>query len=247
MSLCVSAPVAHALPCGATAVIAPVNFPVFAPLPPFLSLVVCAHCSGLALKCDVTKPADVSGLEQAVVRVCAGNTQLSVHAVVNNAGIHRGFAVEFTSMEEYEQVMAVNCFGGIRVTKALLPLLVRSGGRVVNITSSAAFISAPLMSAYNTSKYAFNAFTDALRREMAEFGVSVSNIHPGACAVPRCPCCVPLLFVMFVMVPHGCETPLPASCRCWRWRMCTVLRLVSDCVSMPLWCCPLCFVGCRHH
>lgn len=56
-------------------------------------------------------------------------------AIVNNAGILRGFEVELTDMEDFKATMEVNAFGPVRITKAFLPLLRLSRGRVVNLTS----------------------------------------------------------------------------------------------------------------
>jgi NAD(P)-dependent dehydrogenase (short-subunit alcohol dehydrogenase family) len=133
---------------------------------------------GRAVRCDITSEADVEELTGVVSALCQSGLEL--HAVVNNAGVVLGFDVEFTPMSDYQRVMDVNCFGGIRVTKALLPLIVRSHGRVVNVTSVAGFFSGAHTSAYACSKYAFTAFSDALRREMKDFGVHVANVQPGA-------------------------------------------------------------------
>lgn len=108
---------------------------------------------GRAIRCDITSANDVREVESVVTSLCTGSLRL--HALVNNAGIHEGFAVEFTSVAEYQHVLDVNCLGGIRVTQALLPLLAPNRGRVVNVTSAAAFVSLPLMSAYNVSKFGF--------------------------------------------------------------------------------------------
>ncbi len=56
-------------------------------------------------------------------------------AIVNNAGVLWGFEVELTDLEYFKETMEVNGFGPIRVTKAFLPLLRQSRGRIVNITS----------------------------------------------------------------------------------------------------------------
>ncbi|GFU53598.1 d-beta-hydroxybutyrate dehydrogenase, mitochondrial [Trichonephila clavipes] len=58
-------------------------------------------------------------------------------AVINNAGISKGSEVEITSMEKIEEVIDVNLLGTIRVTKAFLPLLRKSKGRIINVASAA--------------------------------------------------------------------------------------------------------------
>uniref|UniRef100_A0A8B9JW55 3-hydroxybutyrate dehydrogenase, type 1 n=1 Tax=Astyanax mexicanus TaxID=7994 RepID=A0A8B9JW55_ASTMX len=100
-------------------------------------------------------------------------------AVVNNAGISTFGEVEFTTMETYKQVSDVNLWGTIRVTKAVLPLIRRAKGRVVNIASMYGRMGNALRSPYCISKYGVEAFSDCLRYEMKSWGVKVSVIEPG--------------------------------------------------------------------
>ena len=58
-------------------------------------------------------------------------------AIVNNAGVLKGFQTELSSMNDYEMCIQVNTLGMVRVTKAFLPMLRKSRGRVVNICSLA--------------------------------------------------------------------------------------------------------------
>ncbi|KAK6293307.1 hypothetical protein J4Q44_G00368080 [Coregonus suidteri] len=100
-------------------------------------------------------------------------------AVVNNAGVSTFGEVEFTTMETYRQVSEVNLWGVIRVTKALLPLVRRAKGRVVNLASMYGRMGNALRSPYCVSKYGVEAFSDCLRYEMKAWGVKVSVIEPG--------------------------------------------------------------------
>uniref|UniRef100_UPI003AB0CB5C D-beta-hydroxybutyrate dehydrogenase, mitochondrial n=1 Tax=Centroberyx gerrardi TaxID=166262 RepID=UPI003AB0CB5C len=100
-------------------------------------------------------------------------------AVVNNAGVSTFGEVEFTSMDTYKQVSEVNLWGTIRVTKAVLPLIRRAKGRVVNLTSIYGRIGNALRSPYCVSKYGVEAFSDCLRYEMKAWGVKVSIVEPG--------------------------------------------------------------------
>ncbi|XP_041923069.1 D-beta-hydroxybutyrate dehydrogenase, mitochondrial isoform X2 [Alosa sapidissima] len=100
-------------------------------------------------------------------------------ALVNNAGVSTFGEVEFTSMETYKQVSEVNLWGTIRITKALLPLIRRTKGRVVNLASMYGRMGNALRSPYCISKYGVEAFTDCLRYEMKPWGVKVSLIEPG--------------------------------------------------------------------
>ena len=69
--------------------------------------------------------------------------------------------------------------GHINVTKATLPLLKVAQGRIINTTSVLGRVTMPYFSAYNISKYGFEAFSDALRLELRPWGVSVHIIEPG--------------------------------------------------------------------
>ncbi|XP_031313852.1 17-beta-hydroxysteroid dehydrogenase type 2 isoform X2 [Camelus dromedarius] len=101
-------------------------------------------------------------------------------AVVNNAGIFSYPADgELTPMTEYKRCMAVNFFGTVEVTKAFLPLLRKSKGRLVNISSLAGAIPMERLAAYSSSKAALTMFSAVLRQELSNWGVKVSVIQPG--------------------------------------------------------------------
>jgi NAD(P)-dependent dehydrogenase (short-subunit alcohol dehydrogenase family) len=74
----------------------------------------------------------------------------------------------------------VNLLGQVAVTQAFLPAIRRARGRVVNVSSIGGRIALPLMSPYNASKFALEAVSDSLRREVRRFGVHVAVIEPGA-------------------------------------------------------------------
>eukprot|EP01117_Protostelium_nocturnum_P007551 TRINITY_DN2701_c0_g1_i1.p1 TRINITY_DN2701_c0_g1~~TRINITY_DN2701_c0_g1_i1.p1 ORF type:complete len:352 (+),score=90.88 TRINITY_DN2701_c0_g1_i1:95-1057(+) len=133
----------------------------------------------IPFKMDVTKKEDIEAAAE-LVKKHGGK----LWGLVNNAGISRGAYVEWNSPQVYEQVMAVNYFAHVNVTRALLSSLVAGGGRIVNITSCAAYIASASMSAYASSKYALEGFSDSLRREMAPWGVKVSIIQPSFCKTP---------------------------------------------------------------
>ena len=100
--------------------------------------------------------------------------------LVNNAGIGRGGALEVTPMEEIIELMDVNVCGLLEVTKAFIPSLRKSKGRIVNIGSTASYLSVPGGCAYSASKFAVRAATDSLRLELAPFDVKVILVSPGA-------------------------------------------------------------------
>ena len=103
-----------------------------------------------------------------------------VDVLVNNAGYGYFGPIESVSLEEARRQMDVNLFGLAALTKAVLPgMRDRGFGRVVNIGSVAGRAVMYFGGWYNISKYAVEAFSDALRIEMKPFGVSVVLIEPG--------------------------------------------------------------------
>ena len=141
---------------------------------------------------DVTSAESVAAL---AARVAAARAEgATMFCLVNNAGVGSGGNVDWTPIETYKRVMEVNFFGLVAVTKALLGALqddaaaARAAGapppRVINIASIAGLIAAPAMSAYASSKFAVEAFSDSLRRESAAWGLHVTIIEPSFFATP---------------------------------------------------------------
>ncbi|HMN69813.1 MAG TPA: SDR family oxidoreductase [Bdellovibrionales bacterium] len=107
-----------------------------------------------------------------------------LHALVNNAGIAVGGPVEGVPLQDWRRQFEVNLFGQIRVIQAALPMLRESKGRIVNLSSISGKVAAPFLGPYAASKYAFEAVSDSLRRELAPLGVSVSVVEPGPIRTP---------------------------------------------------------------
>ncbi|XP_077146485.1 D-beta-hydroxybutyrate dehydrogenase, mitochondrial-like isoform X2 [Ranitomeya variabilis] len=99
--------------------------------------------------------------------------------LVNNAGISTFGDIEFTSLDTYKEVAEVNLWGTIRVTKAFLPLVRESKGRVLCMASMFGRMGCPSRSSYCVSKYGVEAFSDCLRQEMYKWKVKVITIEPG--------------------------------------------------------------------
>ncbi|WP_166180865.1 SDR family oxidoreductase [Rubrobacter tropicus] len=99
--------------------------------------------------------------------------------VVNNAGITVNGPAELVSMEDLREQFEVNLVGAARVSQAFLPLLRRSGGRIVNIGSLTARMSFPFAGPYSASKAALAAMSHAMRRELRPHGVHVVLLEPG--------------------------------------------------------------------
>ncbi|EKU22812.1 3-hydroxybutyrate dehydrogenase [Nannochloropsis gaditana CCMP526] len=128
---------------------------------------------------DVTKQEQIDKAVQTVSSTLDSLGGRPLVGLVNNAGVGgSNKPVEFQSMDDLRWLFDVNFFGAIATTKAFLALLRASKGRVINISSLAGLTVAPFMTDYCASKWALEAFSDALRVEMGELGVSVSVVEP---------------------------------------------------------------------
>ena len=97
----------------------------------------------------------------------------------NNAGIGYFGPIEWLSEKHFRQTLEVNLWGHVNVTKAVLPMLKTAQGRIINTSSILGRVTLAYMSAYHISKYGLEAFSDALRLELKDWGVSVHIIEPG--------------------------------------------------------------------
>jgi len=124
---------------------------------------------------DVTKEIDI---DDTFKYISQQTDKGPLVALINNAGVADANLVEYSNIEMYKKVMNVNAIGHVAVTIKFLPLIMKSKGRIVNITSVAGLVSSARMTQYSMSKYAMEAFTDGLRIEQMNSGVSVSIIEP---------------------------------------------------------------------
>ena len=126
---------------------------------------------------DITHPDHIRAL---ATRVHEDPRGRAVRALVNNAAIGVNVPVETFAIDEWRRLFEVNLFGHIAVTQTLLPALIRSKGRVVNISSVGGKVAMATYGPYAGTKFALEAVSDALRREIAPFGVQVVVVEPGA-------------------------------------------------------------------
>lgn len=101
-----------------------------------------------------------------------------IDILINSAGILREGRFEDIPIETFREVMDINLFGIINVSRAALPFLKRSRGKLVNIASMAALTGVFGYTAYTASKHALAGFTESLRYEMKPQGVTVQLICP---------------------------------------------------------------------
>lgn len=131
-----------------------------------------------ALSLDVT---DATSIDRAIASVFAEAGRLD--ALVNNAGYGQYGAVEEVLPEEWQEQFDVNVFGSVRVLQKVLPAMrLARRGTIVNVSSVAGKLSIPFAAAYCASKHALEAISDALRVELAPFGIRVVVVEPGPIA-----------------------------------------------------------------
>ncbi len=130
-------------------------------------------CRILAL--DVTEEAS---MQAAVAAVTAEHG--AVGALVNNAGYSQSGAIEEVSLEDVRRQFETNVFGLVRMCQLVLPgMRAQRSGRIVNVSSMGANFTFPGGGLYHATKYAVEAISDALRFEVAGFGIHVVIVQPG--------------------------------------------------------------------
>ncbi|GBM37274.1 Estradiol 17-beta-dehydrogenase 2 [Araneus ventricosus] len=130
---------------------------------------------------DVTKQGSI---RQALRFVEDNLGSYELRAVVNNAGIRKGFSMELSSMQDFEDCMDVNALGHVRITKAFLNLLKTFKGRIINVNSIFSRIPIAGIIPYCMSKYAAVGFNDCLRAELASTGIKVISVESTAFLSP---------------------------------------------------------------
>jgi len=130
---------------------------------------------------DVTKPETLSA---AITQFSSRLSEASAVHLVNNAGLAVSGPVEGVPVSRWREQFEVNVFGLVAVTQAFLPFLRARPGCVVNISSVSGLFASPYLGPYSASKFAVEALSDSLRRELKPFGVKVVLVEPGPVATP---------------------------------------------------------------
>jgi NAD(P)-dependent dehydrogenase (short-subunit alcohol dehydrogenase family) len=136
---------------------------------------------------DVT---DHERIDEAVAEVADHIGTENLRGLVNNAGISVSGPLMHIPIDRVRYQMEVNCIGVLKVTQAFLPLLgtnrQRSGkpGRIINISSVSGRFAYPFVGPYAASKYALEAISDSLRRELFLYDIDVILIEPGSVDTP---------------------------------------------------------------
>ncbi|MBX2876494.1 MAG: SDR family oxidoreductase [Saprospiraceae bacterium] len=136
-----------------------------------------------ALLFDVT---DREAIEKARLEVASSIGEQKLTALVNNAGIAVGGPLKYLSEDEIRQQMEVNVIGLLSVTQAFIPYLENpsSVGKIINISSVSGLLVSPFTSLYSASKFAVEALTHGLRRELKFHGITAVSIQPGPIKTP---------------------------------------------------------------
>jgi 3-oxoacyl-[acyl-carrier protein] reductase len=140
--------------------------------------ITAAGGTALAVRTDVTDPDSCAAMVQAAVDRFG-----TVDILVNNAAIYDGLhmeAFEDLDIAEWDRVMAVNVKGTWLAARAVAPIMKAKGyGKIVNVSSTVAYIGPPLLLHYVASKGAVVAMTKALAKELGDYGIRVTALAPG--------------------------------------------------------------------
>ena len=126
------------------------------------------------LLCDVTQLEQVQAL---AATVTAATPRLD--GLVNNAGAAFPAPLELLPLDVLRAQLELNVVAQLAVTQVLMPLLKAARGTIINVSSDSGRMVFPITGAYHLSKFALEAMSDALRIELAPFGVRVVVLEPG--------------------------------------------------------------------
>lgn len=133
----------------------------------------------MPVKLDVTKQEQIEDTKKVIEKEGKG-----LWALVNNAGIAVGGALVDVPIDLVHQVLNVNVLGPLRMVQSMFDFLVETQGRIVNISSVSGRFASPFLGPYSMSKFALEAFSDSLRRELRPHKVKVIVVQPGPIKTP---------------------------------------------------------------
>jgi NAD(P)-dependent dehydrogenase (short-subunit alcohol dehydrogenase family) len=129
----------------------------------------------LIVRLDITNPTDAEAAVQAALERFE-----RIDVLVNNAASFQAGFFEEVSPEQFRAQIEVNFFGALNVTRAVLPVMRRQrSGQVVSISSTAGVVAGEFTSAYAASKFALEGWMEALRPEVAPYGITATVVEPG--------------------------------------------------------------------
>lgn len=130
----------------------------------------------LVMPVDIAERADIDLMVRSVIEIYG-----QIDILFNNAGFGRLDWLEVLNPErDIDLQIQVNLIGLINVTRAVLPHMQKQrSGHIINMSSVAGWLAVPSYTIYAASKFGVRGFTEALRREVAPYGIKVSGIYPG--------------------------------------------------------------------
>lgn len=136
-----------------------------------------SHENLTALRLDVTNEKEVSEVAKFLKK-----KNIPLNILVNNAGVLIDEDDDTVDIQRLKDTLEVNLFGAIKVTQGVLPFI-KSGGHVINISSSAGQLTREVTSerypGYKISKTALNMYTVTLAKRLESENIKVSSVHPG--------------------------------------------------------------------
>jgi NAD(P)-dependent dehydrogenase (short-subunit alcohol dehydrogenase family) len=146
------------------------------------SITEIANTEKLPLKVVQLDVNDDISVKNAIDKIVSAAENKRIDVLVNNAGYGLFGSVEDTSIEEIKAQFETNFFGVIRVTQQVLPIMRKQhsgGGTIVNVSSVGGRIGVPVLSAYQSTKFALEGLSESMSYELEPFGIRVVIIEPG--------------------------------------------------------------------
>ncbi len=144
-----------------------------------------ADCKSGRIKPVIIDVTDEQSVKAAASQISDTVEGQGLWGLINNAGICISAPLECVSSQLLRHQLEVNLIGQLAVTRAMLPLLRTSqSARLVNVTSGLGTVAIPYLGAYSAAQFAKEGLSDALRRELAPMGITVSVVSPGAIWTP---------------------------------------------------------------
>jgi NAD(P)-dependent dehydrogenase (short-subunit alcohol dehydrogenase family) len=129
----------------------------------------------MTLRCDIRRRVDVRAAVDTIIERWSG-----IDVLVNNAGVIQVGPLEHMTAGDFENAMATHFWGPLHLMFEIVPAMRRRGfGRIVNITSIGGRIAVPHLAPYCASKFALVGLSDAVRTELAQYGIRVTTVSPG--------------------------------------------------------------------
>jgi NAD(P)-dependent dehydrogenase (short-subunit alcohol dehydrogenase family) len=125
---------------------------------------------------------DVTAHETVIATIAGVEHEIgAIDVLVNNAGYGHEGTIEESTLEQYRRQFDVNVFGAVSAIQAVLPFMrARRAGHIINITSMGGLVTFPGLGVYHGSKFALEGISETLAKEVADLGIRVTAVEPGA-------------------------------------------------------------------